>query len=537
LIIDDPAAVSWADSADVVVVGYGGAGVVAALRAKEQGADVLAIDRFDGGGATAYSGGVIYAGATAYQQSAGVKDTVEEMFKYLQEEGKGVVSDETLMRFCRASSDYVNWLSGYGVKYEGSLYNEKATYPPAGKFLYFSGNERVPHYKAIATPAPRGHRTVGEGLTGNVYYAALRRAADAAGVRTLTHAPAVRLVVDRSNRVVGVEVNAIPEEQQAKHRGFFDAVRPLQPFSAARKAAAITKSGEFERRVGRPRLVRARSGVILSAGGFINNPELVEKQLPFLKQNYRALTRLGSLGCDGSGIALGQSVGGYVDHMDAAFLARTIAPPGDFLYGIIVNVEGKRFVNEDAYTGVLGRAIALQPGGKAWLIVKSEVVVPGVRGLLRWGWVAGGPLLLNYLFGGTRSARSAAALGRKIGLPKGALDSTIAEYDREATSGGDDGLGKNRDYMRPFESGRLTAINLATGNPFSFTLAFTLGGLVVDEATGAVKTKDGSPIKGLYAAGRTAVGMCSAGYISGMAIADTVFSGRRAAESILQRSN
>jgi 3-oxo-5alpha-steroid 4-dehydrogenase len=91
--------------------------------------------------------------------------------------------------------------------------------------------------------------------------------------------------------------------------------------------------------------------------------------------------------------------------------------------------------------------------------------------------------------------------------------------------------------MRPFESGRLTAINLATGNPFSFTLAFTLGGLVVDEATGAVKTKDGSPIKGLYAAGRTAVGMCSAGYISGMAIADTVFSGRRAAESILQRFN
>ena len=60
LVLDDPEAASWVDTADVLVVGFGGAGVSAALEARSQGADVLAIDRFSGGGATSVSGGVYY---------------------------------------------------------------------------------------------------------------------------------------------------------------------------------------------------------------------------------------------------------------------------------------------------------------------------------------------------------------------------------------------------------------------------------------------------------------------------------------------
>ena len=39
---------------------------------------------------------------------------------------------------------------------------------------------------------------------------------------------------------------------------------------------------------------------------------------------------------------------------------------------------------------------------------------------------------------------------------------------------------------------------------------------------------DGSTVAGLYAAGRTAVGICSNSYVSGLSLADCVFSGRRA---------
>jgi 3-oxo-5alpha-steroid 4-dehydrogenase len=55
----------------------------------------------------------------------------------------------------------------------------------------------------------------------------------------------------------------------------------------------------------------------------------------------------------------------------------------------------------------------------------------------------------------------------------------------------------------------------------------TLGGLVVDEETGAVLGEDG-PVDGLFAAGRNAVGVCSQQYVSGLSIADCVYSGRRA---------
>jgi 3-oxo-5alpha-steroid 4-dehydrogenase len=62
------------------------------------------------------------------------------------------------------------------------------------------------------------------------------------------------------------------------------------------------------------------------------------------------------------------------------------------------------------------------------------------------------------------------------------------------------------------------------------TTALTLGGLRVDEDTGKVLTNKGSRIGGLYAAGRTAVGVCANSYVSGLSLADCVFSGRRAGE-------
>jgi 3-oxo-5alpha-steroid 4-dehydrogenase len=56
----------------------------------------------------------------------------------------------------------------------------------------------------------------------------------------------------------------------------------------------------------------------------------------------------------------------------------------------------------------------------------------------------------------------------------------------------------------------------------------TLGGLVVAPGSGQVLRPDGRPVDGLYAAGRTAAGLCSRSYVSGLSLADCVFSGRRA---------
>ena len=70
----------------------------------------------------------------------------------------------------------------------------------------------------------------------------------------------------------------------------------------------------------------------------------------------------------------------------------------------------------------------------------------------------------------------------------------------------------------------------AIGN--AATSAITVGGLVVDEDTGEVYSSEGGKVKGLYAAGRTAVGICSYYYVSGLSLGDCVYSGCRAAETI-----
>lgn len=77
----------------------------------------------------------------------------------------------------------------------------------------------------------------------------------------------------------------------------------------------------------------------------------------------------------------------------------------------------------------------------------------------------------------------------------------------------------------------------ATGNPLFPCPAITLGGLRVDETSGAVLNEQDHTIPGLYAAGRTAVGIASNGYVSGLSIADCLWSGKRAGTAVASLSS
>src|SRR5690242_1618792 len=128
--------------ADVVIVGFGAAGACAALEAADAGADVIIVERFAGGGASAVSGGVVYAGGgTGQQLDAGVDDSVDAMYAYLRMETGDVVSERTLRRFCEGSREMITWLEGNGVPFEGSLCPYKTSYPSDDHYLYYSGSE------------------------------------------------------------------------------------------------------------------------------------------------------------------------------------------------------------------------------------------------------------------------------------------------------------------------------------------------------------------------------------------------------------
>ncbi len=540
LMVDDPDAQAWDDVADVVVVGFGGAGAAAALQARESGADVLAIDRFEGGGATAYSGGIIYSGGnTAIQRDAGVTDDVEEMVRYLGLEVGNTVSSATVRRYCEESGETIEWLIGHGVPYEGSLFSDKTAYPPDGYHLYYSGNEQVAGFKEHAKPAARGHRPVGAGMTGHVMFEALRQAAGAQGVRLLNHAPVTQLVTDASGTVIGVVVNALDEGGAQRHQAQYKRVVPMLPFKNGTIEDARRKSAEIERASGQRRMIRARAGVVLSTGGFVNNLDMMKRHTPLLAKNYRSSLRLGSLGCDGSGIQLGQSAGGDVARLDHMLIARNLAPPMALLSGILVNSQGERFINEGTYSGFMGQAITEQPDVTAWLVVDGAILREALKQIVTGGWTLfmfSGPQLLNILAGGTRRGRTLEKLAGKCGIDPEGLRATIEGYNR-ACAAGRDPLGKSKDYLRPIERPSFYAINQSIWARMGFTMLFSLGGLKVEEETGEVLDTSGQPIRQLYAAGRAALGLCSNSYISGLSIGDAVFSGRRAARHITGRLN
>jgi hypothetical protein len=163
--VDRPDAVAWDEEVDILIVGFGAAGASAAIEAKERGFDALVIERFNGGGATAVSGGVIYSGGgTRVQKEAGIEDDVEDMVRYLETEIGDGVSPRTLRDFCETSVETFAWLEKHGLQFKASLCPKKTSYPLDKYCLYFSGNEGFLPHREKAQPAPRGHRVIGKGL-------------------------------------------------------------------------------------------------------------------------------------------------------------------------------------------------------------------------------------------------------------------------------------------------------------------------------------------------------------------------------------
>lgn len=535
LVLRDVDTAHFDRQADVVVVGFGAAGACAAIEAAEAGADVIAVDRFGGGGATRLSGGIIYAGGgTPCQQAAGFADDPEAMYRYLRRECDGAVTEATLRAFCEGSRGQLAWLETHGVEFSPAPSPVKTSYPDRHSFLYFSGNELVDAQPGDAAPAPRGHRVLGRGMSGAPLYDALRTAADNAGVALLDGHEARRLVVDGSGAVAGIEVLAFaPDDRRAaallRLARIADAARFLPPLARwARSRVAALESGA-RRRI----RIRARRGVVLATGGFIANRELVAACAPA----YQDAMPLGSIGCDGSGIRLGQTAGGATDRMERVSAWRFINPPAAFTRGIVVNARGERFCNEEVYGARLGRRICEQPDRRAWLILDRALLLEGLRQVLVpgrvWAFQALGTLL--NIVANRRAARTIDALARRLGLPEERLAETVSAYNRAAAGEGEDPLGKAGASLHGLWSGPFYGIDVSVDNPRFPCPTLTQGGLVVDEGSGGVRRGDGGTIEGLYAAGRAAVGVASHFYVSGLSLADCLFSGRRAGRAAAGR--
>jgi 3-oxo-5alpha-steroid 4-dehydrogenase len=469
--------VSWSDDVDVVVIGFGIAGGCAAVSAAAAGARVLVLERAAAaGGTTAMAGGHFYlGGGTAVQQATGHPDSPEEMYKYLVAVSREP-NHEKIRAYCDGSVEHFNWLEDLGFQFERSYYPEKAVIQPNTEGLMYTGNEKVWPFFELAVPAPRGHKVPVPGDTGGaamVIDLLLKRAASL-GVQIRCETGATGLVMD-GPAVAGV---------MWKHFGQTGAVR-------------------------------AKS-VIIAAGGFVMNPDMVAAYTPKLAEKPFVL---GNTYDDGLGIRMGVSAGGATQHMDQIFITAPAYPPAILLTGIIVNKLGQRFVAEDSYHSRTSGFVMDQPDSAAFLIVdEAHLQNPEVP-------------LIPLIDGWETVAEMEAALG----IPAGNLVATLDRYNTYAARGEDPDFHKQPEFLAPQDKGPWGAFDLSLGK--AMYAGFTIGGLATS-VDGQVLREDGSVIPGLYAVGACAsnIAQDGKGYASGTQLGEGSFFGRRAGAHAARRA-
>ncbi|MGH3716506.1 MAG: FAD-binding protein [Micromonosporaceae bacterium] len=461
--------VTWSEEAGVLIVGYGIAGGCAAVEAAAAGADVLVLERAAvAGGTSALAGGHFYlGGGTAVQQATGHADSPEQMYRYLLSVSRDP-EPEKLRAYCEDSVAHFDWLEGLGFEFERSYHAEKAVIQPGTEGLLYTGNEQVWPYRERAVPAPRGHKVPvpGEMKGAGMVIDLLVKRAESLGVRVNYDTGATALVVD-AGRVVGVTW----------------------------------------KRFGETGAIRA-GAVVLAAGGFVMNPEMVAAYVPQLAQKPFVL---GTTYDDGLGIRLGVSAGAATRHMDQAFITAPFYPPTRLLTGLIVNQRGERFVAEDSYHSRTSAFVLEQPGSAAYLIVDSvHMERPEFP-------------LTPFIDGWETVPEMAAGLG----VPADRLQATLDRYNTYAARGEDPDLHKSATWLAPQDTGPWGAFDLTLGK--ALYAGFTLGGLRTS-LDGEVLRDDGTPIPGLYAAGACAANIAqdAKGYASGTQLAEGSYFGRRA---------
>jgi succinate dehydrogenase/fumarate reductase flavoprotein subunit len=464
-ILDVDAIPAFDEEVDVLVVGLGAAGAATALGAREAGADTLVVERAGGGGGTsALSGGVIYlGGGTALQKACGFEDSPEEMLKYLQASVGEGRDDAKLERYCAGTVEHFDWLVAQGVPYKETFYYGQSGEPPTDDGLVWSGSEKVHPFCDIAKPAPRGHVAAVPGATGHKVMSSLCEAVDRSGAKTRFNTRCTALVRSHDGDILGARLETFGETA----------------------------------------FVRTRGGVVITTGGFVLNDEMLDAYQPRAR---RCSMRVAADGDDGSGIRLGMEAGAGTRHLDKVSVSLPVTQPWDLKAGLLVNAQGQRFINEDAYYGRIGDYALLRQEGRCWLIVDDGFYTPS-----------------EYGFELVAVGETVAELEGELGMPEGALQSTIEVFNRHAERGEDPLFGKREPYLQPLVSPPFGAIDCTTEN--ARYAVFTLGGLATD-VEGHVLNPEGHAIPGLYAAGRSTSGLAVGGYSSGLSLGDGTFFGR-----------
>lgn len=236
----------------------------------------------------------------------------------------------------------------------------------------------------------------------------------------------------------------------------------------------------------------ARKGVILCSGGFGANKQLIAQYAP----RYKDLNSDNELGSTGEVLLSAQKIGASLTGMDR--ISCLPRPPGNlhsqgylhldlsrFLY---INGNGKRFVSEDALRPQITQAFFEQGNRNIFEIADDATVNSYQMDIQRdlWRGIENGTVFRG---------KTLEDLAEKIVVPTSSLVETVSRYNRYVEHKEDLEFGKSQvNLSHKLEVTPFWAVRV------EMMVHETLGGLVVNPLC-RVLSKDGLPIKGLYAAG------------------------------------
>jgi urocanate reductase len=471
----------WDKAADVVIIGAGGTGLVAAIEALEAGASVLLLDKLGvAGGTTAVSGGVIQASSTKYQKAVGVQnDSPEAHYQYWMAASEGIADPDLVRVLSDNAPANIDWLVAHGLNYVNVYGVDPIPYID-------------PKLMVARIHVPGGAGESAKPGTGVFHIQALNDSATKKGAQFLFKTPATGLVRDPAKGVIGVMAQAD----------------------------------------GKAIAVKANKAVILAASSFDFNKDMARA---FSPQQYWALTKgicLCSPAATGDGIRMALDIGADLAGMGGTIgvpsvgigVAADMSTDGKAVPGIWVNKYGQRFVNEAGHYAYVTRAVFDQEEHIAWAVFDENVKKLGGKAM---GGVFGAwsdDLAKEIASGVVKTGATLKDLAAVIGVNGAQLEATVTAWNKDAATGKDTLFGK-RDGVKPLDKApyyatAVTEVNLGA-----------IGGVKINTKA-QVLDLFGKVIPRLYAGGMNAGGFIGPYYPgSGTAIAATVCFGRLAGKN------
>ena len=254
--------------------------------------------------------------------------------------------------------------------------------------------------------------------------------------------------------------------------------------------------------------------VILATGGFGANLDMVAELVPALK----GFMTTNAAGAQGQGIEMAQALDAATVDMDQIQIHPTVqfdtaALITEGLRGdgaVLINADGKRFIDEVGTRDVVSAAEIAQPGSYSYLVVDQA--------MLDKSSVIAGYVKRGFVFQGNTYEELAEALG----VDAATFAETMNTWNTYVEAKNDPDFGRTS-FAQPLNTAPYYAIKVTAG------VHHTMGGLVINTDTEVLKA-DGTAIAGLYAAGEVTGGVHGANRLGGNAVADFVVFGRIAGE-------